>query len=158
MGLFDALFGKKSDATRAPQSLNIDNDYFFIKDGRLLEYRGKEDTIVVPRGVQIIGGDDTAIWNKTIDTIFIPNTVRRVSDLALPYVETVYYEGSQNSLIYDKQYNFYENGWITDWSKSNQHPVRVNEVRFHFGYQHYAQIEKAHYDKHPIELLSKTSK
>lgn len=153
MGLFDTLFGRKNDSTRMSHSLNIDNDYFLIKDGRLLEYRGNEDSIFVPRGVVIIGGNDTPIWNKTIDTIYIPSTVQVISDLALPYVETVYYEGAQNNLRYDKQWNFYENGWITDWSKASQHPVRVNEVRFHFGYQHFAQIENAHYDKHPTELL-----
>lgn len=152
MGFFDNLFEKKNESSRVPQSLNIDNERFLIIEGRLLAYRGNSDTIVVPRGVQIIGGNDKAIWDRTIDTIFIPNTVRVISDLALPYVETVYYEGLQSNLRYDKECNFYAYGWIADWSKTNQFPHRVNEVHFHFNYQNYTQIEKAHYEQHPEEL------
>lgn len=135
---------------------NLDNDYFLIKNGYLLEYRGQSDSIVVPRGVQVIGGNDTKICSKTISHIYIPKTVHVISDLALPYVEHVHYEGSQENLLYDKQYNFFADGWIPDWSKPDpiQFRVRVNNVTFDYNDRHYEATAKAHYERTPDELKS----
>ena len=118
---------------------NLDNNYFLIKDGRLLEYRGQSDTIVVPKGVGIIGGNDTKICNKTISNIYIPKTVHVISDLALPYVEHVHYEGAQEYLHYDSKYNFFADGWVPDWSKSDpiRGQVHVNNVTFYYNYDLY---------------------
>ena len=143
---------EKPKKPNAVHMLNLDNDYFLVKDGRLLEYRGKEDSFFVPRGVQIIGGNDEPIAAKTINAIFIPNTVHVISDVALPCVESVYYEGPEDRLHYDKEFNFHTYGWIADWSKTNEHPYRVYEVKFHFNYPHYDHIEAAHYESNPKEL------
>ena len=143
---------EKSKKSNAVHMLNLDNDYFLVKDGRLLEYRGKEDSFFVPRGVRIIGGNDNPISAKTIDTIYISNTVYVISDVAPPCVESIYYEGPEDRSHYDKEWNFHTNGWIADWSKTNKYPHRVYEVKFHFNYQHYAQIEAAHYERNPKEL------
>lgn len=131
---------------------NLDNNYFLIKDGRLLEYRGQSDTIVVPKGVGIIGGNDTKICNKTIRNIYIPNTVHVISDCALPYVENMYYAGAQEALHYDKQYNFYTNGWVPDWAKPERIPITVNNVNFHYNDSHYDETAKLHYERIPDEL------
>lgn len=142
-----------------PEGLNIDNDYFLIRNGHLLEYRGQSDTIMVPRGVTRIGLTDTPIWNRTIDSIFIPNTVHFIYGGALPYVESVVYEGSPEELSYDKDENFFANGWIPDWTKTEGHlPSHVWEVRFHFNQSNYAAIEKAHFEQNPHELLPRAAK
>lgn len=149
---------KKEESTKAEkdilshQKLNLDNDYFLIKNGCLLEYRGQLDSIVVPRGVSQIGIEDINICKKTIHTIYIPNTVYVIADFALPYVESVHYEGPQELLHYDKQYNFFADGWIPDWSKLDPVHVHVNEVRFEYNFRHYDAIAKAHYERHPNEL------
>lgn len=146
---------KKQDV-KSPSGLNIDNDYFLIKDGRLLEWRGESNTIIVPQGVRIIGGnDDTAISKKTIDSIYIPRSVWKIADSALPHVQTVYCEGFEESLSYDKECNFYTGGWVADWSKSNS-PVRIYKVDFRFNYSLYQAIVDAHYKDHPDELLPRS--
>lgn len=136
------------------QKLNLDNKYFLIRNGRLLEYRGQEDSIVVPKGVQVIGGNDTKICNKTISHIYIPKTVCVISDFALPYVEHLHYEGAQENLHYDSQYNFYANGWVPDWSKSDpiQWQVHVNNVTFDYNDHLYDATAKEHYERIPDEL------
>lgn len=152
--------GEKETANCTPnqetttQMLNLDNKYFLIRNGRLLEYRGQEDSIVVPKGVRIIGGNDTKICNKTISHIFIPKTVCIISDLALPYVEHVHYEGAQENLRYDSKYNFYADGWVPDWSKSApiQGQVHVNNVTFDYNDHLYDVTAKAHYERIPDEL------
>lgn len=130
---------------------DLDNDYFLIKGGRLLEYRGKKDFIIVPNGVDIIGGSDTKICSQTIRGIYIPKSVYVIADCALPYVEIVYYEGSEESLHYDKKYNFYTDGWRPDWTIPGPH-IKINEVRFHYNFKNYDVIAQAHYEKVPDEL------
>ena len=141
----------KKQESKSSSGLNIDNDYFLIKDGRLLEWRGESDSIIVPPGVEIIGGNDTGISKKTIHVIHIPKSVHVISDLALPHVESVYYEGPQEKLMYNKEYNFYADGWVTDWSKDS-FPVRINEVNFHFNDEVCTTIIEKHFQEHPDEL------
>lgn len=148
---------KDRQVSTAPSELNIDNDYFLIKDGWLLEWRGEHDDIVVPDGVRIIGRSDNPISKKTIASIWIPKTVHKISDLALLQVETVHCEGSQNSLSYDKEYNFMANGWIPDWSKDKLAPVRINEVSFYFNDRHYREIVAKHYERNPDELKPRSA-
>ena len=141
-----------SNQERSDYISNLDNDCFLIKNGQLLEYRGQSDSIIVPKGVQIIGGNDTKICSKTIRGIYIPNTVHLISDCALPYVEIVYYAGAQEDLHYDKQYNFYADGWVPDWAKPEHIPIAVDDVKFHYNYRHYDEVAKSHYERNPDEL------
>lgn len=140
--------------TSIQEGLNIDNDFYLIRNGCLIEYRGQSDGIIVPTGVEIIGCNDTPICKKTIDHIFIPRTVHKISDFALPYVETIHYEGPQHELWYNAQYNFYTEGWIPDWAKTLPTPYRV-DVHFHFNYQHHNTIAASFRKDHPEAFESK---
>ena len=143
---------KNENRSSTSKTLNIDNDYFLIKGGRLIEYRGKEDTIFVPRGVTIIGWDDKSICDHTIHTIYMPNSVCVIADCALPCVECVYYEGPKEKLHYDEEYNFQACGWTPDWAKKSGINYRVNEVKFHYNDSKYDMLAKAYFEKHPNAL------
>ena len=147
---------KKQEAPAAPPVLNIDNDYFLIKDGRLLEWRGESNDVFVPRGVRIIGDGQNAISKRKIQRIEIPNSVWRIDDLALPFVETLNYEGPEYSLQYDKNLNFYT-GWSTEYSSSSPTQYQVNKVEFWFNSEFaQARVDK-HFKEHPEQLLPRSS-
>ncbi len=62
---------------------------------RLVHYNGDEDVLFVPFGIGIIGNDESQIKDgKKWDCVYIPKSVHTIHDLALPFVESVYYEGS----------------------------------------------------------------
>ena len=134
MGFFDNLFGKKSQSN-APPALNIDDDMFLIINGVLREYRGNNDTIVVPQGVSRISNVDHPIWNNFIDTIFIPRSVLSIGECALPYCECVRYEGSEQQWDYvmkNCDVDNFQTGWKPAWCPEGCNTL-VTEVRFHFN-------------------------
>lgn len=121
----------------SPKELNIDNQEFLIsRDGILREYRGEQDSFIVPRGVLGISNVEDPISRHSIDTIYIPRTVRFIGEAALAYCESVYYEGSEAEWkkITISSDNF-QTGWRPDWCKEPPlDKYRVTEVKFHFNY------------------------
>lgn len=64
---------------------------------RLVHYNGdeNEDILFIPLGIGIVGNDESEIQKgKKWDIVYIPRSVHTIHDLALPFVESIYYEGS----------------------------------------------------------------
>ena len=118
------------------KKIDRDDDQFLIKDAKLIEYRGTDDRIVIPKGVESLYNHDFSIRvkHKLADgpsEVCIPRSVRFIGCHALPYFEEIYYEGSEYEWkqIYIADENF-ETGWRPDWCRNNtpyEH-YRVTEV------------------------------
>lgn len=114
-------------------------NYTFDLDGtRLIRYTGNSDTLCVPIGTRIIGNGESEIKaNEKWHAVFIPKSVYRISDIALYYVDIVYYEGNEEEfrrIICDFDWNF-KTGFIPNWAKNLPNPgnCKVNQVSFHYN-------------------------
>ena len=101
----------------------------------LVHYNGNGDTLFVPIGTTIIGAGIQK--NMTWHSVFIPKSVMVIRDLALFYVENVYYEGSSEEfqqILCDYSYNF-RTGFIPTWAEnlSCREYCKVKEVSFHYN-------------------------
>lgn len=57
--------------------MNIDNEIWFIKDGKLFKYKGCENEIVIPEGVKIIA--DRVFKGKHLKKVSFPSTLEKIS-------------------------------------------------------------------------------
>lgn len=67
--------------------LNINNDEWLIRNGRLIEYRKNEDEVVIPEGVTEI--ESTVFRGKKFGTITMPGTIRKFPPC---FLETGFYK------------------------------------------------------------------
>ena len=111
--------------------------YIFAVDNRLVGYNGNEDVLCVPIGTQIIGDDyDEIKKGKAWDIVYIPKSVIMIKDCALPWVESVYYEGTEEEFQRipkgELKYSNFCTGFIPNYAKNMPNPEnsKVKEVKF----------------------------
>ena len=135
-----ASIGSKDTVVDTP----VDPQKYVIDTGghRLVHYNGdeNEDILFIPLGISIVGNDESQIQEgKKWDIVYIPRSVHTIHDLALPFVEAIYYEGSAEEF---KKINVgamsnFTTGFIPNFAKDMapeflEH-AKVKEVRFHFN-------------------------
>ncbi len=59
---------------------------FYIVNGVLKQYSGRDETVTVPEGVSVIG-KSAFKENKTIRSVILPGTVEQIDDFAFYYCE-----------------------------------------------------------------------
>ena len=114
--------------------------YTFDYMGRLVHYNGDEDILCVPFGTSIIGNDEEQIKEgKKWDSVYIPRSVIIIHDLALPLVESVWYEGSEEEFAkidIGKIGNFMT-GFVPNYAEKLDEEYRIHsivkEIKFNYN-------------------------
>ena len=80
----DVVGGKKI----ATKDMNAVDKAFRIKDSVLLEYKGSDETVIIPNGVKTIG-ESAFCNNATIKKAIIPDSVTRIKENAFFHCESL---------------------------------------------------------------------
>lgn len=124
----------KKQEVKSSSDLSIDKDYStdYVFEGRdfLRNYTGRDRILTVPDGTYLIGNND-GVFSTNIhcfEAVYIPRSVYRIKDATLPFVEKVYYEGSQSewNAIEIESGNFHTD-YIPDYYKDG--PFRNFKVQ-----------------------------
>ena len=136
------------DSPRANLGSTVDympvdpSKYVFDMGGhRLIGYNADEgeDVLLIPFGTTIVGNDESQITEgKVWDVVYIPRSVHTIHDVALTFVESVYYEGSaaEFARINIGDYAF-QTGFIPNHAKfltsEEAKYAKVQEVKFSYN-------------------------
>lgn len=101
-----------------------------------------EDTLYIPMGTRFVGDGEHPIRNRPWDIVYIPRSVIKIDDCALPFVESVYYEGSAEEFAKinkgDLPGSNFMTGFMPNYAESMQPEyqkhAKVKEVKFTFNY------------------------
>lgn len=128
-------------------------DYYYEKDDKtkttLLRYNGKEKTVVIPEGVEVIGGARILEENcrYQVDEVFLPDTVTILRGNIFEGQEhlTIYMPdsitGIRSSYASIKQIVTIEGSYAESYAKKNNVPVEsLSEEEF---WSHYPESAKA---------------
>lgn len=95
MGLFGKLFKSKEETQN---KLDMDNNEFLIRSGRLCEYRGNSDTVVVPEGVTeifVFESEEKPAVLRNKKRVVLPRSLRYIGNDGIRCVEEICYRGTE---------------------------------------------------------------